>query len=246
MTRSKLTMLLALAVLVGLIPTAVLASHSFTDVPDSNIFHDDIAWLADSGVTKGCNPPANTEFCPGDNVTREQMAAFLHRLNTSVLEDAAVGANTALEAELAAANLATAAYQDVEVAEAAGYASTLGPGEGSLGCFEDSAQGGMGVHYLNGGLLDATVDATAPEALVYELDNNGDITGLVAHEYIVPVDAWTDTMPPMLFGHHFHQHSVLPLYVLHAWIWKDNPSGLFQDYNPAVRLCPDGVPVFGE
>jgi hypothetical protein len=34
--------------------------------------------------------------------------------------------------------------------------------------------------------------------------------------------------------------------VIHAWIWKDNPSGIFQDYNPKVRLCPDGVPVFGQ
>jgi hypothetical protein len=78
------------------------------------------------------------------------------------------------------------------------------------------------------------------------LDADAQITGLVAHEYIVPVDAWTESEPPMLFGHHLHQHPVLPLYVLHTWIWKDNPSGLFEDYNPAVRLCPDGVPVFGE
>src|SRR5690606_6120098 len=53
---------------------------AFTDVPDTNVFHDDIAWLAEAGVTKGCNPPDNTEFCPGDNVTREQMAAFMRRL----------------------------------------------------------------------------------------------------------------------------------------------------------------------
>jgi hypothetical protein len=39
---------------------------------------------------------------------------------------------------------------------------------------------------------------------------------------------------------------VLPLYVIHTWIWKDNPSGLFEDYNPKVRMCPDGVPVFGQ
>jgi hypothetical protein len=36
------------------------------------------------------------------------------------------------------------------------------------------------------------------------------------------------------------------LWVLHAWVWKDNPTGVFQDFNPRVRLCPDGVPVFGE
>lgn len=246
MKRPKLTLGIALAVLVAAAPTAVLASHTFTDVPDSNIFHADIAWLAESGVTRGCNPPENTEFCPDENVTRQQMAAFMHRLSGAVLEDAALGGGTDLERQLASANLATAAFQDIEEAESNGYVSTLGPGEGSLGCFEDTAQGGMGVHYLKASLLDNVVSATAPEALVYEMDNNGDVTELVAHEYIVPVDAWTGTEPPMLFGQYFHQHSVLPLYVLHAWIWKDNPSGLFNDYNPAVRLCPDGVPVFGE
>src|SRR5690606_21829666 len=34
---------------------------------------------AESGITRGCNPPANTRFCPDDYVTRGQMAAFLVR-----------------------------------------------------------------------------------------------------------------------------------------------------------------------
>jgi len=144
--------------------------------------------------------------------------------------------------DLAAANLAAAAFQDVAAAEAAGYASTLG----DLGCFHDPGQGGMGLHYLNAALMDATVDITTPEALVYELDLDGEIVGLVAHEYIVPVEAWTEEAAPNLFGQDFHQHPVLPLWVLHTWIWKDNPAGVFADYNPRVRMCPDGVPIFGE
>ncbi|HWB88684.1 MAG TPA: hypothetical protein VG872_05675 [Acidimicrobiia bacterium] len=144
-------------------------------------------------------------------------------------------------AEIAAASLATAAFQDVEMAEAAGYGSTMD----ALGCFESAESGGMGLHYLNESLMDDVVDITTPEALVYELDADGEITGLVAHEYIVPVEAWTGTEPPSLFGMEFHQHPVLPLWVMHAWIWKDNPSGMFVDFNPKVRLCPEGVPVFG-
>jgi len=70
--------LLVAAVL--LIPGVSWASNQFTDVPDTNVFHSNIAWLADADVTKGCNPPANDEFCPGDAVTREQMAAFMQRL----------------------------------------------------------------------------------------------------------------------------------------------------------------------
>lgn len=51
----------------------------FIDVPNDNQFVEDIEWLAETGITKGSNPPANTEFNPKGNVTREQMAAFLHR-----------------------------------------------------------------------------------------------------------------------------------------------------------------------
>ena len=49
------------------------------DDDDNSIFEDDIDRLATAGVTIGCNPPANTNFCPLGNVTREQMAAFLRR-----------------------------------------------------------------------------------------------------------------------------------------------------------------------
>ncbi len=50
----------------------------FDDIAGS-VFEADIEWLADSGITKGCNPPSNTLFCPDDRVTRGQMAAFLVR-----------------------------------------------------------------------------------------------------------------------------------------------------------------------
>ena len=46
---------------------------------DDSIFEADIDKLATAGVTKGCNPPTNDRFCPTDNVTRGQMAAFLRR-----------------------------------------------------------------------------------------------------------------------------------------------------------------------
>ena len=50
----------------------------FTDDDDS-IFEADIDRLGTAGVTKGCNPPTNDRYCPTGNVTRGQMAAFLHR-----------------------------------------------------------------------------------------------------------------------------------------------------------------------
>ena len=50
----------------------------FLDIGGS-IFAADIEWLADQGITKGCNPPTNNLFCPDSFVTRGQMAAFLNR-----------------------------------------------------------------------------------------------------------------------------------------------------------------------
>jgi hypothetical protein len=35
--------------------------------------------IAEAGVTRGCNPPANDNFCPNAPVTRAQMATFLTR-----------------------------------------------------------------------------------------------------------------------------------------------------------------------
>ena len=59
--------------------TTATPGHDFDDVPADHVFAEDIAWLAESGITRGCNPPDNTHFCPNDNVTRGQMAAFLVR-----------------------------------------------------------------------------------------------------------------------------------------------------------------------
>lgn len=51
----------------------------FTDVPEDHLFFMEIEWLAAEDITRGCNPPANTMFCPDGSVTRGQMAAFLFR-----------------------------------------------------------------------------------------------------------------------------------------------------------------------
>ena len=79
-----------------LVPVAAIAAGGFADVEDDSVFKADIQWLADAGVTKGCNPPMNDQFCPGANVTREQMAAFMHRLAVNKVVDA----KTAMDADL--------------------------------------------------------------------------------------------------------------------------------------------------
>jgi hypothetical protein len=75
--RPRLLATLALVMALAAFPLGALASHDFPDVPDSNIFHDDISALAASGVTTGCG---GGNFCPSAFVTREQMAAFMNRL----------------------------------------------------------------------------------------------------------------------------------------------------------------------
>ncbi|HLU30633.1 MAG TPA: S-layer homology domain-containing protein, partial [Acidimicrobiia bacterium] len=86
--RRLTAFMVAIAVLIAT-PLVVMAADAFDDVPNSNVHHDDIAWLKDAGVTAGCNPPANTEFCPGDPVLRQQMASFMRRLAENQVVDAA-------------------------------------------------------------------------------------------------------------------------------------------------------------
>lgn len=53
-------------------------SDHFVD-DEASIFQNDINALAAAGITRGCNPPDNNEYCPDSHVTRGEMAAFLVR-----------------------------------------------------------------------------------------------------------------------------------------------------------------------
>ncbi len=88
-------LLITAAFALFLVPIAAIAAGGFDDVSDDNVFKADIQWLADAGVTKGCNPPTNDRFCPENNVTREQMSAFMHRLAVNQVVDA----KTAMDAD---------------------------------------------------------------------------------------------------------------------------------------------------
>ncbi|RLE26461.1 MAG: hypothetical protein DRJ50_00860 [Actinobacteria bacterium] len=75
----RIVIVLALfAAVAGVTSDTVFAGGTFTD-DDTSIFEADIEWLASEGITRGCNPPTNDRFCPDNNVTRGQMAAFLVR-----------------------------------------------------------------------------------------------------------------------------------------------------------------------
>jgi hypothetical protein len=51
---------------------------SFRD-DEGSVHEANIDIIAERGVTKGCNPPTNDRYCPQDEITRGQMAAFLRR-----------------------------------------------------------------------------------------------------------------------------------------------------------------------
>jgi hypothetical protein len=167
------------------------------------------------------------------------------------LADAPAGdySKTDLNRDLATLRAATAGYHRQAAAQADGYDAFAIPPEvgghpttglglpGDPTCF-DNASGGMGVHYVDfENLADPTVNVSTPEAMVYEIAGNGKLR-LVAVEYIVPMDAVDPLNPPMLFGRTFHPHPYLPVYILHTWVWKNNPTGMFADYNPKVGACP--------
>ena len=124
---------------------------------------------------------------------------------------------------LAEVRQATVQFHDVEAAEEAGY-------ELLDVCFSSDA-GGMGYHYLKG--VDATLDPLAPEALVYAPTDQG--LELVGVEYIVPKSL--SPQAPSVLGQTLHSNDALGLWVLHAWIWRGNPTGVFEDFNPNVVGC---------
>jgi hypothetical protein len=157
---------------------------------------------------------------------------FVLAVVSLLLALAATAALASSQDELAEVRAATAQFHQLEAAEAAGH--VLLPGLDH--CFNNPGAGAMGYHYINPNLLDTTVEAARPEALVYAPDANGRVR-LAAVEYIVPAALWEADELPSLYGHSFHLNEALGVYVLHAWIWQHNPSGMFEDWNPEVS-CP--------
>ena len=137
--------------------------------------------------------------------------------------------------QLAELRQVTARFQSLAAAKQAGYATEITP------CWAHHSAGGMGYHYGNLNLFDATVDLLQPETVIYEPQAGGYMR-LVGMEYIVPQAAWAaashdlndPTDVPQLLGQNFTRHSFLPIFKLHIWLWQTNPSGTFADWNPKV------------
>ncbi len=129
---------------------------------------------------------------------------------------------------------ATRQFIDVNAATAAGY-------QPFLGCVSGPDQGAMGIHYVNGALVgDGEIDASRPEALIYEPWGGG--LRLVGVEFIVDSTTWLahHTSAPVLEGQVFqlvnspNRYGLPAFFELHVWAWRDNPNGAFVDWNTRV------------
>ena len=135
---------------------------------------------------------------------------------------------------------ATERFQNVEVAEAAGY-------ELLFGCVSGDSAGAMGLHYVNLTILTSTnqsgvMEVDHPQIVIYEPTADGHLR-LTGADYLVYADAWDKLHPgdpPQLMGQLFHlfdspnRFGLPAFYTLHAWAWKDNPNGAFVNWHPNV------------
>jgi len=77
----------------------------------------------------------------------------------------------------------TERFKDVAQAEKEGYAL-------QFGCVSGPDSGAMGLHYVNGALVNAgVVDATHPPIVIYEAQPNGHLK-LIGADFLVIADAW--------------------------------------------------------
>jgi hypothetical protein len=163
--------------------------------------------------------------------------------------------DSSLGPQLAAVRAATARFHDVDVAMAAGYLNPAGRVCDQIGI------GAMGIHSPNPALqATQTLDPLQPEVLLY-LPKPGGGFRLIGVEYIQfvlvrnldtgVVGPWTTPAPwpsnyqvvtptPQLFGKTFdgpmpgHFPGMPWHWDLHAWIWAENPTGVFSQWNPSI------------
>jgi hypothetical protein len=148
--------------------------------------------------------------------------------NTPDVAPATKSVGADVERDLATLRQVTAAFHDTATSNRAGWNAKI------TQCMQ-SPEGGMGFHYGNPNLIDGTARVDEPEVLLFEPEKNGNLR-LVAVEYIVPYTAHSrDAEPPVLFGQQFKRNDTFQLWGLHAWVWNENSSGMFADWNPAVN-----------
>ena len=162
--------------------------------------------------------------------------------------------------DLTAVRAATARFRDVRVALAEGYVRdpmNLCDTAEMMG--HPASYGVMGIHFFRPDLLGITgppnprvsgtgthTDFTTPSILIYEPQRDGSLE-LVAVENLVFIRAWEaagNVEPPSFQGVRYDRmaddpatpideaHLFEPHYDLHVWLYRENPNGLFAQFNP--------------
>jgi hypothetical protein len=89
----------------------------------------------------------------------------------------------------------------------------------------------MGQHFADATtFFDGKLDPVDPEAMVYADDGTG-------RRRLVAVE-WVSDQPGEVMNIPLHFNPAVDLWVLHAWVWSPNPSGMFADMNPRIGHCP--------
>lgn len=172
------------------------------------------------------------------------------------------GLPRAAEPDLAAVRTATARFRDVKVALAEGYVRdpmNICDTADMMG--KPAEVGAMGIHFFRPDLLGITAppsprvngngthtDFAKPSILIYEPQKDGSLQ-LVAVENLVFIKAWEaagNTAPPSFQGVLYDRmvddpattvdeaHMFEPHYDRHVWLYRDNPKGVFAQFNPNV------------
>jgi hypothetical protein len=148
-----------------------------------------------------------------------------------------------VQQKVAKARAATAEFHSMAAAKKAGYAKLFDAA--GLACISMPGMGAMGVHYVNGAYVgDPTERVDRPEAVIYAWINGR--YRLVGLEYVVLKQDWdakhgVDAPAPKLFGQTFgltpegNRYGLPTFYSLHAWVWKNNPAGMFTPWNPKIH-----------
>ena len=173
------------------------------------------------------------------------------------------------EPTLAEVRTATERFQDVKVALAEGYIrdpSDMCETADMMG--RPASAGAMGVHYFRPDLLGVTAppnprvngtgthtDFRLPAILIYEPQADGSMQ-LVAVENLVFKASWAaagHASPPTFHGVVYDNmqddpatatdeaHNFEPHYDRHVWLYRENPNGLFEPFNPAVSCAHHGA-----
>ena len=92
---------------------------------------------------------------------------------------------------------------------------------------------------LKSSLVSPVFDLRKPPILVYNKREDGSFE-LLAVEYAVPIDWQHPDVAPEGFTGNDDMWNFNTLntgwWTLHAWIWKNNPDGVFMPMNPDVQV----------